>query len=266
MYSTIKAGVRCGSSCTEYSDCLQGLKKGCLLGPTLFSLFINDSDDMMPFMFQEQIQTPFLKLKPHISLNPGSRQQSSDPGKIVVCDSCPEFGKKKPEGVKQSESAAKMKELITDHRIDQVICTDGSVKHKKEFAGYGHLAWDIKKREFHSETQNTVLYYPEITSMDMESQAVISATESMINYTKENPAARTYLVLSDSKDMINNLKTESNKLRIELKSLLQETHIKKIIFVYCSEDANFRISVYADHLARHVPLPKGLDIPSPDSE
>ena len=160
----------------------------------------------------------------------------------------------------------KMKELITAHRIDQVICTDGSVKLAKQFAGYGHLAWDVKKREFHSETQNTVEYCQGITPTYMEIQAVKSAKEFMKKYTKENPAARTYLVLSDSQDMINNLKTESNKLRIELESLLQETHIKKIIFVYCSEDANFRISVYADHLARHVPLPKGLDIPSPDSE
>ena len=35
MYSTIKACVRCCSSCTEYFDCLQGLKQGCLLFPTL---------------------------------------------------------------------------------------------------------------------------------------------------------------------------------------------------------------------------------------
>ena len=42
MYSTIKACVRCGSSCTEYLDCLQGLKQGCLLSPTLFSLLINE--------------------------------------------------------------------------------------------------------------------------------------------------------------------------------------------------------------------------------
>ena len=42
MYSTIKACVRCSSSCTEYFDCLQGLKQGCLLSPTLFSLFIKE--------------------------------------------------------------------------------------------------------------------------------------------------------------------------------------------------------------------------------
>ena len=175
------------------------------------------------------------------------------------------LGKKKKGGEKLSESEAKMKELITDHGIDQVICTDGSVKHGKQFAGYGHLAWNVKKREFHSKTQNTVEYCKGITSTYVEIQAVKSAKEFMINYTKENPAATTYLVLSDSKDMINNLKNESNELRKELESQLQETHIK-IFFVYCSENANFRISVYADHLARHVPLPKGLDIPSPDSE
>ena len=27
MYTTIKACVRCGSSCTKYFDCLQGLKQ-----------------------------------------------------------------------------------------------------------------------------------------------------------------------------------------------------------------------------------------------
>jgi len=42
MYITIKACVRCGSSCTKYFDCLQGLKQRCLLSPTLFSLFINE--------------------------------------------------------------------------------------------------------------------------------------------------------------------------------------------------------------------------------
>ena len=48
----------------------------------------------MPFMFQK-IQV--FKLKTHVRLNPGSPQQSSDPGEIVV-DRCPEFGKKKKGG------------------------------------------------------------------------------------------------------------------------------------------------------------------------
>ena len=41
MFSIIKACVRCGSSCTECFDCLQGLKQGRLLSPTLLSLFLN---------------------------------------------------------------------------------------------------------------------------------------------------------------------------------------------------------------------------------
>ena len=42
LYIIIKVCVRCGSSCTEYFDCLQGFKQGCLLRLTLFSLFINE--------------------------------------------------------------------------------------------------------------------------------------------------------------------------------------------------------------------------------
>ena len=42
MYSTIKACVGCCSSCSEYFDCLQALKQGCLLNPTLFSLLVNE--------------------------------------------------------------------------------------------------------------------------------------------------------------------------------------------------------------------------------
>ena len=42
MYSTITACVGCCNSCTEYSDCLQSMKQGRLLSPTLFSLFINE--------------------------------------------------------------------------------------------------------------------------------------------------------------------------------------------------------------------------------
>ena len=42
MYRTVQACVRCGSENTEYFTCLQGLKQGCLVSPTLFSLFINE--------------------------------------------------------------------------------------------------------------------------------------------------------------------------------------------------------------------------------
>ena len=42
MYRTVQDCIRCGSENTEYFTCLQGLKQGCLVSPTLFSLFINE--------------------------------------------------------------------------------------------------------------------------------------------------------------------------------------------------------------------------------
>jgi len=42
MYSKVSACVRCNAgSTTEYFECLQGLKQGCVASPILFSLFIN---------------------------------------------------------------------------------------------------------------------------------------------------------------------------------------------------------------------------------
>lgn len=43
MYNSIKSCVRCtGSELTDYFECLQGLKQGCLCSPILFSYFINE--------------------------------------------------------------------------------------------------------------------------------------------------------------------------------------------------------------------------------
>ena len=43
MYASIKSCVRCtGGQLTEYFECLQGLKQGCLCSPILFSYFINE--------------------------------------------------------------------------------------------------------------------------------------------------------------------------------------------------------------------------------
>jgi hypothetical protein len=43
MYSRVQACVRCGvGNNTEYFECLQGLKQGCVASPILFSLFINN--------------------------------------------------------------------------------------------------------------------------------------------------------------------------------------------------------------------------------
>ena len=42
MYGSIKACVRCsGSELSDYFECLQGLKQGCLCSPILFTYFIN---------------------------------------------------------------------------------------------------------------------------------------------------------------------------------------------------------------------------------
>ena len=43
MYASIKACVRCnGSELSDYFECLQGLKQGCLCSPILFTYFINE--------------------------------------------------------------------------------------------------------------------------------------------------------------------------------------------------------------------------------
>jgi Reverse transcriptase (RNA-dependent DNA polymerase) len=43
MYQSVKSCVRCaGGDLTDYFECLQGLKQGCLCSPILFSYFINE--------------------------------------------------------------------------------------------------------------------------------------------------------------------------------------------------------------------------------
>lgn len=42
MYSSVLSCVRCNSGNTDYFECLQGLKQGCLASPTLFSFLINE--------------------------------------------------------------------------------------------------------------------------------------------------------------------------------------------------------------------------------
>ena len=41
MYSCVSSCVRCPSGCTEFFDCLRGLKQGCNLSPKIFSILIN---------------------------------------------------------------------------------------------------------------------------------------------------------------------------------------------------------------------------------
>ena len=42
MYKSVKCCVMDKLTCTDYFECLQGLKQGCLASPTLFSFLINE--------------------------------------------------------------------------------------------------------------------------------------------------------------------------------------------------------------------------------
>jgi hypothetical protein len=42
MYKTVTSCVRCNEGLTEYFDCPNGVRQGCVLSPTLFSFFINE--------------------------------------------------------------------------------------------------------------------------------------------------------------------------------------------------------------------------------
>ena len=42
MYSSVLSCVRCNPRNTDYLNCMQGLKQGCLVSPVLFSFLINE--------------------------------------------------------------------------------------------------------------------------------------------------------------------------------------------------------------------------------
>ena len=42
MYESVKACVRINGECTDYFECTEGLRQGCLLSPVLFSMFVNE--------------------------------------------------------------------------------------------------------------------------------------------------------------------------------------------------------------------------------
>ena len=42
MYSSVLSCVRCIPRNTDYFNCMQGLKQGCLVSPVLFSFLINE--------------------------------------------------------------------------------------------------------------------------------------------------------------------------------------------------------------------------------
>ena len=42
IYATVQAGVMSKSGLSDFFECFQGLKQGCILGPVLFSMLINE--------------------------------------------------------------------------------------------------------------------------------------------------------------------------------------------------------------------------------
>ena len=42
MYESVKACVRINNECTDFFECSEGLRQGCLLSPILFSMFVNE--------------------------------------------------------------------------------------------------------------------------------------------------------------------------------------------------------------------------------
>ena len=42
MYESVKACVGINNECTDFFECSEGLRQGCLLSPILFSMFVNE--------------------------------------------------------------------------------------------------------------------------------------------------------------------------------------------------------------------------------
>jgi hypothetical protein len=47
MYSSVQSCVRWGASLSDFFECLQGVKQGCLLSPLIFSLFVSEVADFV---------------------------------------------------------------------------------------------------------------------------------------------------------------------------------------------------------------------------
>ena len=56
MYESVKASVKIYQDTTDEFDCEKGLKQGCILSPTLFSLFINKMASKMEEMGKHGVQ------------------------------------------------------------------------------------------------------------------------------------------------------------------------------------------------------------------
>ena len=56
MYSSVLSCVRCNPRNTDYFNCMQGLKQGCLISPVLFSFLINELAPEILFRGKHGIQ------------------------------------------------------------------------------------------------------------------------------------------------------------------------------------------------------------------